>query len=151
MYKHIMVPLDGSELAESALEHLVTIATNCKVPNVSLVRVVSPIQLFGTDDMPAVDVQKLEQGSMKVAEDYLVKQAELLQKKGLKVKTQVIFGIVVDSLLDYADQNNVDLVIIATHGRSGLSRWAWGSVADKILRSAKVPVFMVRAPGSKGE
>jgi nucleotide-binding universal stress UspA family protein len=50
-------------------------------------------------------------------------------------------------IADYASKNDVDLIIIATHGRSGVSRWVWGSVADHILRSACVPVLMIRAPG----
>jgi nucleotide-binding universal stress UspA family protein len=56
-------------------------------------------------------------------------------------------GKVAESIADYATKNGVDLIIIATHGRSGVSRWVWGSVADRVLRSACVPVLMVRAPG----
>ena len=50
-------------------------------------------------------------------------------------------------IAEYATKNEIDLIVIATHGRSGVSRWVWGSVADRILRSACVPVMMVRAPG----
>ena len=50
-------------------------------------------------------------------------------------------------LADYATKNQVDLIVIATHGRSGVSKWVWGSVADRTLRSACIPVLMVRAPG----
>jgi nucleotide-binding universal stress UspA family protein len=150
MYKHIMVPLDGSELAESALEHVIAIAGGCNVPKVTLVRVVTPLKLYGAEvELPYPDVQRLEESSMKVAGDYLAEQAEKLKKKGLQVQTQVLFGIVIDSLLEFADKNGVDMVVIATHGRSGISRWAWGSVADKILRSVKVPVFMVRVKGHR--
>ena len=66
---------------------------------------------------------------------------------GVKVQTQVLMGKVDHGLADYATQNGVDLIILATHGRSGISRWVWGSIADRILHSACVPVLMVRAPG----
>jgi len=58
-----------------------------------------------------------------------------------------LFGRVVEELANFAEKNQIDLIIIATHGRSGVSRWVWGSVADRILRSSCVPVLMVRAPG----
>jgi len=65
----------------------------------------------------------------------------------VEVKTGVLKGNPAESLADYASKNKVDLIVIATHGRSGVSRWVWGSVADRLLRSACVPVLMVRAPG----
>jgi len=59
----------------------------------------------------------------------------------------VLVGNVSDSLVDYVDANEIDLVLIATHGRSGLSRWVRGSIADRVLRSSRAPVLMVRAGG----
>jgi nucleotide-binding universal stress UspA family protein len=59
----------------------------------------------------------------------------------------VIYGKAADAIADYGDTKDFDLILIATHGRSGVSRWVWGSVADKIMRSACVPILMVRAPG----
>ncbi|MFC1972232.1 universal stress protein [Chloroflexota bacterium] len=66
------------------------------------------------------------------------------------VKTEVIIteeGLVADSIAEYAQNNDIDLIVVATHGRSGISRWVMGSVADRVLRSACVPVLMVRVPG----
>ena len=60
---------------------------------------------------------------------------------------EVLEGNPAHTLAEYAEKNQFDLLVIATHGRSGVSRWVWGSVADRILRSACVPVLMVRAPG----
>ena len=62
----------------------------------------------------------------------------------------MIVGRVTESLIDHAHDTGVDLILIATHGRSGITRWVMGSVADKIIRSADIPVLMVRAPGSQG-
>ena len=60
-------------------------------------------------------------------------------------------GSVADKLIDYAEANEVDMILMATHGRSGVSRWVRGSIADRILRASRVPVLMVRAPGTMGE
>ena len=69
----------------------------------------------------------------------------------VKFQTEVIAGNVADSLIDYAEDNDIDLILIATHGRSGVSRWVRGSIADRILRASRIPVLMVRAPGTMGE
>ncbi len=66
-----------------------------------------------------------------------------LKDKGIAAESEVLYGIVIDKLVDYAHEHGVDLIIIATHGRSGVSRLVLGSVADKILRVAHVPVLMV--------
>ena len=84
------------------------------------------------------------------ATDYLNQVAKQLKQEGTTVQAKVIVGRVTESLIDCAEQNDVDLILAATHGRSGVTRWVRGSVADKILRSANVPVLMVRAPGTKG-
>jgi nucleotide-binding universal stress UspA family protein len=84
---------------------------------------------------------------MDVARDYLQRIKGQLEDKGLMVKSQVIFGKATDELVDYVKNNNVGLVIIASHGRSGVSRWVWGSVADRILRGVCAPVMIIRAPG----
>ena len=153
MYKHIMVPLDGSELAECVLGHVVAVAKGCAVPKVTLIRVVTPITIYGTEFEGSIglpELQKVEQENVVSARKYMDKQAALLKEKGIDAHTEVFFGNVLESLTEYAEKNQVDLIIIATHGRSGISRWVWGSVADRILRSAKVPVLMVRPPGVRG-
>jgi nucleotide-binding universal stress UspA family protein len=150
MYKHIMVPLDGSELAECVLPHVLTIAKGCQVPKVSLVRVVTPFKIYGPDLTGGVDpsvLQRLEDESMALARTYMEKVGKKLKADGIDAHTEVMFGGVLEALTDYIDKKQVDLIVIATHGRSGVSRWVWGSVADRILRSAKVPVFMVRPQG----
>lgn len=154
MYQHIMVPLDGSELAECVLAHVVTVAKGCAVPKVTLIRVVTPITIYGTEFDGSIglpELQKVEQENVASARRYLDKQAALLKEKGVDAQTEVFFGNVLESLTEFAEKNKVDLIIIATHGRSGISRWVWGSVADRILRSAKVPVLMVRPPGVHGQ
>ena len=73
---------------------------------------------------------------------------EQLKPNGVELQPQVLAGKPAESLIDYAEANKIDLILIATHGRSGVSRWVRGSIADRILRASKVPVLMVRAPGT---
>jgi len=81
------------------------------------------------------------------AEIYLKALVQGSKFNGAEVESQVKMGHVAETLVDYATAHGVDLIVIATHGRSGASRWVWGSVADRILRASCVPVLMVRAPG----
>lgn len=150
MYGNVMVTLDGSELAECVLPHVKAIAVGCNVGKVTLVRVVPPLQLFhGLEaSLTPEERQQIEADSRKVAQDYLSGVAQRLAPAGMMVSTEVLFGAIVDQLVEYASGHEVDLIVIATHGRSGISRWVWGSVADRMLRSARVPIMMVRAPGS---
>ena len=150
MYKHILVPLDGSELAECVLAHVEMIDTGCDVRKITLARVVAPLHLHGGVEsrFSPEERRHLEADSLNVAREYLDKLAKRLKGRGIAAESEVLYGEhVVDELVNYANKHEVDLIIIATHGRSGVSRWVWGSVADRILRSAPIPVLMVRAPG----
>lgn len=153
MYTKIMVPLDGSELAECVMPHVEAITTGCKITDVVFVRVVDPLQLPAS--VPAMgefgfrEKQRLEfeQQRKQAAEAYLKKIVESTRLEGARLSYQVLEGKVADTLAHWAEKNEVDLIVIASHGRSGISRWVMGSVADRVLRSACVPVLMVRAPG----
>ena len=157
MYSKILVPLDGSELAECVLPHVESIAKGCSVPNVVFVRVVEPAHLpvaaefagggsFSEEDAAKARKTQDEQNTAE-AKQYLNDIRKRNTYDGATLKAEVIMGKPADSIADYAEKHEFDLIVIATHGRSGISRWVYGSVADKILRSACVPVLMVRAPG----
>ena len=148
MYKKIMVPLDGSKLAECALEHVKAIARGCSVPEVNLVRVVSTVPPWGGSEyMDARLISEYLEAQQAGAEDYLKKTAEALEKDGLSVKTTVLEGSAADNLIDYAAKSGVDLIVMTTHGRSGPARWAFGSVADRVIRSVAMPVLIIAPPG----
>ena len=150
MYQHVMVPLDGSELAECVLPHVRAIALGCNIVKVTLVRVVEPLNTRGGREIsipPTKEKQQLEKRSMDIARDYLEQIEKSLKKVGVAVQSEVLHGVIVDKLIDYANTNEVDLIIVSTHGRSGVSRWVWGSVTDRILRGTCVPITMIRAPG----
>lgn len=151
MYQKIMVPLDGSELAECVLPHVEAIAKGCGVRDIIFVRVAEPVRLPATDEgygFSAEEVKRIESRSRAVVENYLNQLMNRVKYDGINVQSEVLIGgRAADVIADYANKGKVDLIIIATHGRSGVSRWVWGSVADRVLRSACVPVLMVRAPG----
>jgi nucleotide-binding universal stress UspA family protein len=91
-----------------------------------------------------------EADSQLYAKRYLDQVASRLNHEGTQLHSEVLYGRVAEEITVYAEKNDIDLILIATHGRSGISRWVRGSVADKILRSVSAPVLMVRAPGTKG-
>ncbi len=70
-----------------------------------------------------------------------------ISERQRRAAMEILHGRAAETLAEYASRNGIDLIVMATHGRSGVSRWVWGGVADRILRSACVPVLMVRAPG----
>jgi len=148
-YKHAIVPLDGSSLAECVLPHLEAFASSSQIEEVELVRVVPPIEMHYKAALPfdEREEKQLNQAAVKEAEEYLQKTKTKLEASHMRVSTQVLVGTVADALADYLKKSNADLLLLATHGRSGPSRWVWGSVADKILRSTSIPVFLVRPSG----
>ncbi len=152
MYKKIMVPLDGSELAECVFPHIETLIKGGGVQEVIFVRVVPPFELTPVRGDPWFNdeqMAKIDAGNKKVAEDYLDQMVSRIDYGRVNVKAEVMTGKIADSLADYAIKNEVNLIVIATHGRSGVSRWVMGGVSDRIIRSACVPVLTVRPPGCK--
>ena len=157
MYKKIMVPLDGSKLAECVLPHVDGFVTGCQVETIIFVRVIEPTptrySAVGSTVNPQnhetvlKNVERIEEESRSSAERYLKEVISRVKQDGIKYKVDVLVGKVADRLVDYVDANEIDLVLIATHGRSGISRWVRGSIADKVLRSSRAPVLMVRADG----
>ena len=150
MYQRIMVPMDGSELAECVLPHVETIAKGCQVTEVVFVKVVenvkkamSPLEIRITEEQ----INKYHLEAKARAEDYLKKLVARVNLDGVKVQWKVLDGYIADELVSYATESGVDFIIIATHGHSGIGRWYFGSVADRVVRSACVPVLAVRAPG----
>lgn len=156
MYQHVMIPMDGSKLSECVLPHLEMMAKTCKIPQVTLIHVVTPVRYFdsfnytGMDPViPVEQMKSIEENNAQDAKSYLGEKVKQLEAKGITAKAVVITGFANEVINNYAKENKVDMIIIATHGRSGISRWFWGSTAEKILRTSKIPVLMIR-PDSCG-
>jgi nucleotide-binding universal stress UspA family protein len=149
MYKNILVPLDGSELAECVLPHVESIARGCGVEEVIFLRVVERLrQVCDYEGCLSQEIiSSIDADNKAAADSYLSQLIKRTRYDGVSVRPEVITGTPAESIADYATKNSVDLITIATHGRSGIGRWVWGNVADRILRSACVPVLMIRAPG----
>jgi len=151
MYKKIMVPVDGSELAECVLSHVKTMAAAKGVQTVVFVRVVEPLSMAPvrgeTGWLTEEEIKQVDVKSKAAAESYLERLVSGLDYGKVAIRKEILAGRAAEQLAEYASKNDIDLIIVATHGRSGVSRWVWGSVADRLLRSAHVPVLMVRSPG----
>lgn len=145
MYSKVLVPLDGSELAECVLDHLKAIAVGCQVPNIVLLNVIEPVNLPG--HVPHEVARDIYFGAKQAAEvhakKYLSDIAGRISKEGLPVTTDIIEGPAADEILKYSESNQIDLIIMSSHGNSGVSRWYSGSVAEKVLRHSFVPVLVV--------
>jgi nucleotide-binding universal stress UspA family protein len=141
MYKKILVPLDGSELAEKALDHAEKLAETFDA-EVILLQIVPFMPLYGAPELVVPFV--VDEKQKEAAENYLSHLAEELKKRGFKVATKVKVGMqVAAEIIDFAKESGVDLIVMCTHGRSGITRWVLGSVAHKVLTRAETPIFLV--------
>ena len=147
MYKKILVPLDGSPEAECVMPHLETIAKT-GVKDIELISVVEPFEIptRGRIALNEDDLKKITLELKSETHKYLDQVAARLTRAGIKVHPIILTGKPAESLIDYIGSNDIDLVIMATHGRSGLNRLFWGSVAEKVVRSVNTPVLLVKNP-----
>jgi nucleotide-binding universal stress UspA family protein len=147
VYKKILVPLDGSKFAECVLDHIKSITSGCHVSEVVLLFVVEAIK--GICEFPENWVKENTKQATLFAENYLKEISADLLIKGIPVTNKVLSGRPAELILSYAQANAVDLIIISTHGRSGITRWVFGSVADKIIHQSLVPVLIVTPSGCR--
>jgi len=137
MFKKILVPLDGSRLAEKILPRVEKMVRYCQA-EVHLIRVVVSYRID-----PKEEKEERER-LLQEAWNYLEKIVSRLRKKRVRAYTVVVYGKDAVQICDFARKNRFDLIAMATHGRSGISRWALGSVADKVLNCSVVPVMLIR-------
>ena len=148
----ILVPLDGSKVGEGALpfiEELVAKLSPKQKIKVTLFQVVPSLTYWvaaGEAAAPVLYTERELELIKQKSKEYLEKIGEGLRSKGAIVKTMVSTGNAAEEITKTSDELRVDLVAMSTHGRSGLSRLAFGSVTDKVLRAGHVPVLMIRAP-----
>ncbi len=147
MYDRILVPLDGSGLAEKALKHAKALAKDCGPAEIALLFVVEPLDTTVIEPYNDKDKEYFSQADKKVetwGKDYLAKIVKDLKSEGIAAKSIVLKGKAADNILDYAAKKGIDLIVMSTHGRSGPARWAFGSVAERVSAASTVPVLMVR-------
>lgn len=132
MFKTILIPLDGSSLAEAALEHGEVLARKFN-SRIILLRVCTAAAQV--DPVSGLDSRQI----------YLEQVAKGLRESSLEVETRLQKGDPGRVIIEVAESTEIDLVILSSHGRTGLARWVYGSVAEKILHEARCPMMLIRA------
>jgi len=152
MYQKILIPLDGSELAECSLEHAMAIAQGCNIADVILLQVIEPFSTLTLSALAEADdesLKKVREQHLQEAKAYLSKVENHLKTQGITSRSVTVEGRAADEILSYTENNNVDLIVLSTHGRSGLSRFFFGSVAEKVSRHSRVPVLLLAPEGCR--
>ena len=152
LYKVILIPLDGSPLAEKALPHAAEIARRFGA-RLTLFAVIESYQVYPQPGVvgPILSVQFNIDEEVAKTREYLRGFADKLRADGIDVVIEVHQGDPAAEICDYAKSIGADLIVMSTHGRSGIRRWVYGSVADRVLRSSNVPVLLVRTLGDEEE
>ena len=144
-----LIPLDGSKESEAAIPYIEELASKLKA-EVVLLQVLTP------DYAAAISVEQLEQlKSLRTsAKDYIEKVAAQLKQKGIVAKAEyreVVPGAEAEEIIRLADETQADVVAMSTHGRSGVGRWVFGSITDRVLHEGNIPLLLVRTPGARTE
>ncbi len=145
MYHYILVPLDGSKRAEAILPHVEELAMRFDAKLVLLQLVEAPLLMMATETPYLEGFQEQMEEMEKQAKLYLDTINREFREKGIQSKIHVSYGPVVDGIINTAESEHADLIAIASHGRSGLSRVFYGSVAAGILHRADRPLLLIRS------
>ena len=138
MYQSILVPLDGSELAENILTEVEELALLLKA-RINLVFVSKAHVL------PGVNPTDAQVRVVKRAQEYLENLKEQLADKKMEIGIHTPYGNPADKILEVCKRHQIDLIAMSTHGRSGIGRWLLGSVAEKVVRHSEIPVLLLRS------
>jgi len=148
MYKKVLVPLDGSELAECTLSHVKNLFKDGSVGEVTLLNVVKvdiPWVGEGEEYTQRIDLNAIREELFTKSRKYLAEMESRLVSEGIKVKTESLEGNrPADTITDYARKKGMDLIIIGTHGYTGFKKLLLGSVASGVLHQSHVPVLLIR-------
>jgi nucleotide-binding universal stress UspA family protein len=147
MYHTILVPLDGSKRAEAILPHVEELA-HCAHAKVVFLQVIEPYPVIPSPEgsRPALDQLELERPTRE-AEAYLTVLRGEFREKGIQAREYVVHGAVVETIINIAEREGADLIAMASHGRSGLARVFYGSVAAGVLQRVDRPLLIIRSPG----
>lgn len=142
MYRRVLLPLDGSPMAEQALPHAIAQAGRFQAELI-LLRVIEPFA--HARGLSLGDLRRIQQQATTWAREYLERLAADVREQGIPVQTVIVDGRPYVEIPQYAEANQLDLIVMSTRGQSGLSRWLMGSVADRVVRGATIPVLLVRS------
>lgn len=164
MFSKILIPLDGSNLSEKAISHAQSLAEKYGA-TIHLLQVVSrhpsdggpqgdgqgagdsvfrsAMSNLAGDSHSDEEVRRLKEAQVQDAQTYLDQIASPLRANGIQVETKIDDGVAQECITEYALRNNLDVIVMSTHGRGGMKRMIVGSVTDNVIRSGKVPVLVV--------
>lgn len=175
-YNKVIVPLDGSKLAESVLPHVEKIAKGCAIPHVILVTVTEPVRVKTPKGERIEQLPAKYQGTRvyygyiastiagaivpetirdlpvtigkmaKTGYNYLARIAQELEKDGIQVTIAVLIGNIAEEITRFAKEENADLIVMASRGRTSLRRWDVGNAAEKVFRATDIPILLVKPP-----
>ena len=145
MYKKVLVPLDGSDLAECALSHVKSLVKDGSVGEVTLLNIIK-FDLPWIDEYPKrIDINAIREPLFAASKKYLAEVESRLSSKGIKVKTASLeANRTADAITDYAQKNGMELIVMSTHGYTGFKKLMLGSVAFGVLNVSHVPVLLIR-------
>jgi len=148
-FRNILVPLDGSELAEKSLLPAGQIATAMsrrddgdRPTRLILLRVVSPVAILAADPYLYDEMMRMNSDE---AQAYLNATAATLSTVTATIETKAVIGSPAEAIVQFAEGNNVDLIVMSSHGRTGSRRWVYGSVAEKVMHHAPCATAIIRA------
>lgn len=147
MYKKILVPLDESKCAEAILPHVesLALALSAEVVFLQVVDLAMTVPMVSPYDMlPDTDPELMERRASEAA-NYLADWERTFQTRGIKASYCIEYGDVVATVMEVAEKEGVDLVAMASHGRTGLSRFFYGSVAAGVMQRIDRPLLLVRS------
>lgn len=147
MFKRILVPLDGSKRAETILPHVEDLARRYAKSQVVLLQVVEPVPatIYLADPVPPVMDPRVIDQVYKNARRYLEGIQARLRRKGIQAHVHVSLGPVVATIIDLAIRQKVDLIALASHGRTGLPAFFYGSVAAGVMHRTDRPLLIIRS------
>jgi nucleotide-binding universal stress UspA family protein len=141
MYQTVLVPLDGSDLAECALPHVKKMAKEGFIKDIRLLTV---IDIHPSALLEGADTTVIYNAQFSNSREYLNKVQAQFRTEGFEVKTEILKGSAAQVIADYANQKKVELIVIATHGYSGVKRLMFGSVAFRVMHDSHAPVLLIR-------
>jgi nucleotide-binding universal stress UspA family protein len=147
LINHVLIPLDGSELSKLALPAGEELSSKLKVP-VTLFQMATTVRLYNdvSGSSPYIDYTRVNDDEKKHAVEEMGLLEQELKAKGLNAKSIVTTGSdAANEIIELCNRSGIDLVVMSTHGRSGLGRWVFGNVAEKVLRHGETPLLLVHA------
>ena len=139
----ILIPLDGSNIGQAALDHIELIARETGAA-INLIQVISTSGSMEASLLGNANWDSFFKAMRKAASDYLESLVGELKGHGISAKYDILIGNPAAEIIEYAKKNKADLIAMSTHGRTGLARWVLGSTADKVLHGAGMPMWLVR-------